>query len=353
MSPSRRDEVRSRALVLRRAVGKAHELDARLAELHLAAVEQRDVLLPLVAVVGVGAVRAAGVLDRPGARLPAQDGVRAGDGRLRHDDVLIGAAADRDQRLVEREHHARRVRRVRRVGDEQRLRAGRERLARAAPERRARVEALARDLHLARRERGRVEEAQVPRLRAQRGSSLRQRKICLISSTRQRRRHVEHDLRAHRLRARPVAGLGHAAGPHLPEREAERVDVVLGARAARAQALGRHVVRRAAVRRRAGTPRAQARALLREAEVEDDGAIARHHDVAGLEIAVDEALRVDRGEARRRLRSRSCETRRPCSRPGPCADGCACAASARRCAPSRGSAPTGSARDRGRGRRSG
>ena len=39
--------------------------------------------------------------------------------------------------------------------------------------------------------------------------------------------HVEHDLLAHRLRARLVAGLGDAAGPHLPERQAEGIEVIL------------------------------------------------------------------------------------------------------------------------------
>src|SRR5256885_7117818 len=39
---------------------------------------------------------------------------------------------------------------------------------------------------------------------------------------RQPRRHVEHDLRAHRFVARLVAGLRNAAGPHLEERQSQR-----------------------------------------------------------------------------------------------------------------------------------
>ena len=204
----------------------------------------------------------------------------------------------RQHRLVEREQLAGGFGRVGREGDQQRLRARHEGFGDRASERRPGGEPLARDLHLARGERGRIEEAQVTRLRAQRRVFAQAAEDLLDLVDAQARGHVEHDLRAHRLRARSIAGLGDAAGPHLPEREAERVHVVLGAGAAGAQPLRRHVVRRSAVGRRAGPARAQARALLREAEVQDHRAIVGDHHVAGLEIAVHEPLRVDRREAR-------------------------------------------------------
>ena len=82
---------------------------------------------------------------------------------------------------------------------EQRLRAGRELLRRRAAERRARVEPLARDLDGARGERGRVEEPQVPRLRAHRRVFAEAAEDLLHLVDREAARHVEHDLRLHRL----------------------------------------------------------------------------------------------------------------------------------------------------------
>src|SRR5262249_6521880 len=110
---------------------------------------------------------------------------------------------------------------------------------------------------------------------------------------------VEHDLLAHRFRARLVAGLGNATGPHLPKRQPERIEVVLDGGAARANAFGRHVVRRSAVRWSTRPTSREARALLCKAEVQDNRladrpvGIRRDHDVARLEIAVDQPSRVD------------------------------------------------------------
>src|SRR5690606_39007098 len=92
------------------------------------------------------------------------------------------------------------------------------------------------------------------------GGVLRQAAVDLLDLVHaEARGDVEHDLRAHRLRTRAIAGLGDAARPHLPKREPERVHVVFRTGTSRAQALGRHVVGRAAVRGRTGATRAEAR----------------------------------------------------------------------------------------------
>ena len=72
-------EVLARALVVRALAAEADELEAQLAELELAAVHQVDDLLPLVGVLGVGAVGGAEVLDQPRARLPLAVRVVAAD----------------------------------------------------------------------------------------------------------------------------------------------------------------------------------------------------------------------------------------------------------------------------------
>ncbi len=182
--------------------------------------------------------------------------------------------------------------------------ARRELRGRVSSGRRTWIEPLARDLEWVRRERRRVEEPQVTRGQA-RGRIVGEAAEDLLHFVDgQAGGHVEHDLRAHRLRARFVTGLGHATRPHLPEREAERVDVVFGGRAAGANAFGRHVVRRSAVGWRAGATRRDARTLFRETEIEDDRfaepavGSRRDHDVARLQIAVHETLRVNRCDAR-------------------------------------------------------
>ncbi len=50
-----------------------------------------------------------------------------------------------------------------------------------------------------------------------------------------------------------------------------------------------------------GAPGAETGALLSETEVQDDGAIVRHHHVARLQVTVHQALRVNRRQARRGL----------------------------------------------------
>jgi hypothetical protein len=96
---------------------------------------------------------------------------------------LARAAPDRHHRFLEREHHAGRVGRVGAVGDEQRLTAGHERFARRTAGGRAGVDALARDLHLAGRERAGLKKRRWRALGRELGSSPRQRKICFTSST--------------------------------------------------------------------------------------------------------------------------------------------------------------------------
>ena len=59
-----------RSTMLRRIDFETDEFHAALAKLHFATMEQRDDLLSIVAVVGVGAVGTSGVLDLPGARVP-------------------------------------------------------------------------------------------------------------------------------------------------------------------------------------------------------------------------------------------------------------------------------------------
>jgi hypothetical protein len=96
----------------------------------------------------------------------------------------------------------------------------------------------------------------------------------------------------------PLALEGAAPGDQLVGQQAERVDVAAGGHLAPLQLLGRHVGGRA------GT-HVVARELRREsgqAEVgETDLPLAVEHDVRGLEVAVEDALLVCRGEPRRHL----------------------------------------------------
>ena len=88
-----------------------------------------------------------------------------------------------------------------------------------------------------------------------------------------------------------VPGLERAsAGEHLVEHEAERIDVALGRDLAARDLLGRHVRRRARTQRLAGD--------AREAEVGDPHlAGVVEHDVRRLQIAMDDAAFVRRGQA--------------------------------------------------------
>src|SRR6185503_1502002 len=87
---------------------------------------------------------------------------------------------------------------------------------------------------------------------------------------------------------------GPATGEELVEDEAERVDVAARRDLAAGELLGRHVGRRARAQRLARRPG--------EAEVGDpDLAAAVEHDVRRLQIAVDDAAVVRRGESRANL----------------------------------------------------
>ena len=138
---------------------------------------------------------------------------------------------------------------------------------------------------------------------------------------------------------------GLASGEELVEHEAERVDVALHGSALAGELLGRHV---------GGRARDLRAALVvvdadGEAEVGDlRAAAAVDHDVAGLQVAVQHALVVRRGEARAqlardldRLVRREAVRCAAAARPGP----------RRRRTPSRGSAVPRSRRRRRRGRR--
>ena len=108
----------------------------------------------------------------------------------------------------------------------------------------------------------------------------------------------------HQDLAEPLARERHLPGQHLEEDAAERVHVGAGVDAARRlRRLGRHVVRRTddGALPRVARERAGAREL-REAEIEDlhvvAVAAARHEeDVVWLQIAMDDAARVRRGES--------------------------------------------------------
>ena len=102
---------------------------------------------------------------------------------------------------------------------------------------------------------------------------------------------------------------GEAAGERLVEHHADRVPVARRRRRLAADLLGRHVRGRAA-----GAVVALTRVapVGGEAEVEDDdAAVARDHDVARLEIAVQLARGVERREPRRELGQRLAEARDP------------------------------------------
>src|SRR5205807_378397 len=146
------------------------------------------------------AVRAPGVFHQPGARLPLQAGVIARDGRLRDVQVLVRTAADLEDLLVEREELTGEVVRVRREGDEHLLRLWIEVLRRRTAERSSGRETFPGDLHLARRERGRVEEPHVPRARPKERIVAEAPVDLLYLVDGEPRRDVEHDLRAHGLR---------------------------------------------------------------------------------------------------------------------------------------------------------
>ncbi len=136
------------------------------------------------------------------------------------------------------------------------------------------------------------------------------------------------------------------SGEELVEDEAERVDVALDRRALARELLGRHV---------GGRARDLRAALVvvdadGEPEVRDLRAAASvDHDVAGLQVAVEHALVVRRGETRAelardldRLVLREAVRCAAAAKPGP----------RRRRTPSRGSAVPRSRRRRRRGRRS-
>ena len=140
---------------------------------------------------------------------------------------------------------------------------------------------------------------------------------------------------------------GLAPGEELVEHEAERVDVAPHRRAPAGELLGRHVGGRARRPRR----RPCRRRRRGEAEVGDPRAAAAvEHDVAGLQVAVqDAACRAPRRGPRRA----GARSRPPCP-----AAAARCAAAARRGprrprTPSRGSAGRRPRRRRRRGRRSG
>ena len=122
-----------------------------------------------------------------------------------------------------------------------------------------------------------------------------------------------------RDRQRRVAVERLAAGDHLVEDDAERVDVGRGRQGAALDLLGRHVVRRAehGLRLRQRRPARRLRAA-REAEVGDDDPhaarpplVGREHDVAALEVAVDHAGVVRGGERRGHLLDQRQRVRRP------------------------------------------
>ena len=94
---------------------------------------------------------------------------------------------------------------------------------------------------------------------------------------------------------RQVASFERAApGEELVEDEAERVDVAARRDFAAGELLGRHVGGRAGAQRFAGRSR--------QAEIGDaDPAVAVEHDVGGLQIAMDDAAIVRRGQARAHL----------------------------------------------------
>ena len=97
-----------------------------------------------------------------------------------------------------------------------------------------------------------------------------------------------------------VADEGRAAADHLVEHAAERVEVAGGRRLAAHRLLRRHVARRADHHPGLRQPRAVER--HRQAEVADLGdAAAVEPDVARLQVAVDDALRVGELEARAHL----------------------------------------------------
>jgi hypothetical protein len=103
-------EIGHRALVRGAGFLEAHQLHSALAELNVATVQERDRLLAVVAVVRVGPVRAADVLDDPGAGLPARHRVRARHRRLGHEMswllrrpmVIVACRARRGAREVSR-----------------------------------------------------------------------------------------------------------------------------------------------------------------------------------------------------------------------------------------------------------
>ncbi len=209
-----------------------------------------------------------------------------------------------EHRPVEGDELAHELGRVGGEGDQEGLRAADEGLRGVAAGRRAGIEALAPDLDRAHRGVAGVEEDQVAPRHPLLGVAGETPEDLLDLVDAEAREHVELRLLAHGPRARVVAGLGDRAGPHFPEREAERVEVVLERGAAREDALGRHVVRGAAVGRRVGPAGAgEPAALLGEAEVEHDGPVERavgvrgDHDVARLDVAVHEPGGVDGGDA--------------------------------------------------------
>ena len=94
----------------------------------------------------------------------------------------------------------------------------------------------------------------------------------------------------HRDRDRRVALERHAAGEHLVEHDAERVDVGLRADAAAARLLGREVLRRADDRADLGHLRI---AGVRDAEVGHlDAPVVAHEHVVRLDVAVHDAVLV-------------------------------------------------------------
>ena len=100
---------------------------------------------------------------------------------------------------------------------------------------------------------------------------------------------------------RRVGGKGHLAGEHLVQHDAEGIDIGPAVDGLHEGVFGRHVLRRAD----AGAGARQARRLVQhlgDAEIGQQGThVPAHQNVAGFDVAVDQALLVRMVQRSRQL----------------------------------------------------